>query len=94
MLIFQFLKGTWMTLKEVQSNEDGRVLAKDFPELPGSGVYRLVFFLEDYFNKVGVKKYFYPKVSVRFQIVSEGVGQHYHIPLILSPFGYSTYRGS
>jgi 5-hydroxyisourate hydrolase len=93
-LQMQDAAGKWVTLKEAQTNEDGRVVTKDFPELPGPGIYRIVFYLEDYYTKLGVKKYFYPKISVLFQITPEGTGQHYHIPLLLSPFGYSTYRGS
>lgn len=91
---YEIFIGQWVTLKEAETNEDGRVMAKDFPELPGAGIYRIVFYLEDYFARLEVKKYFYPKISVLFQIPQDGVGQHYHIPLLLSPFGYSTYRGS
>lgn len=45
---------------------------------------------KDYFEKEGVKEYFYPVARVEF-IVKQG---HYHIPLLLSPFSFSTYRGS
>ena len=37
---------------------------------------------------------FYPRVAVEFEVLPGAAGQHYHIPLLLSPFGYSTYRGS
>ena len=53
-----------------------------------TGNYRLVFDLESYFGK----KSFYPEVTIHFQIID--TQQHYHIPLLLSPFGYSTYRGT
>ncbi|HEX2190425.1 MAG TPA: hydroxyisourate hydrolase [Longimicrobiaceae bacterium] len=55
------------------------------------GVYRLVFDTGRYFAGQGVAS-FYPVVAVAFQV--REVGEHYHVPLLLSPFGYSTYRGS
>jgi len=57
----------------------------------GSGVYRLTFDTAAYFTALGVE-WFYPWVSVVFVITD--AAQHYHVPLLLSPFGYSTYRGS
>ena len=56
-----------------------------------SGRYRLTFDTGSYFASAGVEP-FYPAVTVVF-IVRER-SQHYHVPLLLSPFGYSTYRGS
>ena len=74
----------------VQTNNDGRC---DAPLLEGaalhSGEYELVFDLESYF---GTDKSFYKTVPVRF-VISK-TDQHYHVPLLVSPFGYSTYRGS
>jgi 5-hydroxyisourate hydrolase len=52
------------------------------------GVYRLVFGTGDYLGPAA----FYPEVTVAFRIADPG--EHYHVPLLLSPFGYSTYRGS
>ena len=54
-------------------------------------VYRLRFATGAYFSAIGVRG-FYPEVSVVVQI--DEPARHYHIPLLLSPFGYSTYRGS
>ena len=79
-------------LKTVTTNSDGRC---DAPMLEGdmfaTGEYELVFHLGDYFagSNGGV---FLNLVPVRF-IVSNA-DQHYHVPLLASPFGYSTYRGS
>jgi len=56
------------------------------------GVYRLVFETGDYFKSVGQTKYFYPTVVIDFLVTVTRA--HYHVPLLLSPFGYSTYRGS
>lgn len=71
---------------------DGRVralLAQG--ETLGPGVYRLRFDTAAYFSASG-REAFYPEVAVIFQVHDEA--QHYHVPLLLSPFGYSTYRGS
>jgi len=56
-----------------------------------SGVYRLVFETETYFTAQNIDG-FYREVSIVFTI--RDPAQHYHVPLLLSPFGYSTYRGS
>ena len=78
------------------TNEDGRC---EKPLLEGSsfvpGEYELVFHAGDYFNardQQDGKHRFLNRVVVRFGINDEN--QHYHVPLLLSPFGYSTYRGS
>jgi 5-hydroxyisourate hydrolase len=54
--------------------------------------FRLVFATEDYFRRQGVAEFFYAEVAISFR-AGGGLG-HYHVPLLLSPFGYSTYRGS
>ena len=55
------------------------------------GTYRLTFDTGAYFRALGVAG-FYPEAQVTFDI--RDASQHYHVPLLLSPFGYSTYRGS
>lgn len=83
---------TWTELSHAWTDEDGRV--KPFflvGEPLASGTYRLVFELEHYFSELNID-YFYPQVTVVFKIVD--AAQHYHVPLLISPFGYSTYRGS
>jgi 5-hydroxyisourate hydrolase len=57
------------------------------PELIEPGTYRLVFDTAAYASGT-----FFPEVAVTFTVTDEG--EHYHVPLLLSPFGYSTYRGS
>jgi 5-hydroxyisourate hydrolase len=62
--------------------------------LPGpltAGTHRLVFATGEWFKSQGVAG-FYPEVTVVFDI--QDPGAHHHVPLLLSPFGYSTYRGS
>ena len=82
----------WTPLSEAATDDDGRV--KHFvlaePNL-GPGTYRLVFSVEKYFKELN-QQTFYPEVSVAFLI--EPGAEHYHVPLLISPFGYSTYRGS
>jgi 5-hydroxyisourate hydrolase len=68
------------------TDADGRVRELVAGELP-SGRYRITFAIGEYFATAS----FYPEVSVDFVIET---GQHYHVPLLISPFGYSTYRGS
>jgi 5-hydroxyisourate hydrolase len=69
------------------TDADGRV-SHIGPELLEPGDYTLSFDTAVYF---GDAPHFYPSVSIDFTIVDES---HYHVPLLLSPFGYSTYRGS
>lgn len=74
------------------TDSDGRVsalLPPDHKLVPG--IYKLEFFTSDYF-KHQEQDGFYPAVEVTFQVKNSE--QHYHVPLLLSPFGYSTYRGS
>ena len=80
------------TISNAVTDEDGRVreLAPAGTAL-GAGTYRLTFDTRSYFAALGVQS-FYPRVSVVF-VIKDG-SQHYHVPLLLSPFGYSTYRGS
>ncbi len=82
-------------LKEVVTNADGRC---DAPLLEGKdfrpGEYELVFFAGDYLRAGGgalPEPLFLDQVPIRFGMAEEA---HYHVPLLLSPFGYSTYRGS
>lgn len=74
------------------TNADGRVatLLTDDVVL-AAGTYRVHFALEAYLKASGADV-FYPYADVVFTIPADG--QHYHIPLLLSPYGYSTYRGS
>ena len=74
------------------TNDDGRLRDLLAPgESLGAGTYRLRFDTGGYFA-AGGREAFFPEVAVLFR-VPDGA-QHYHVPLLLSPFGYSTYRGS
>jgi 5-hydroxyisourate hydrolase len=78
-------KHAWQPLDDGQTDTDGRVSSWQVEQ---AGFYRLVFGTVDY---LGVDA-FYPEVVVQFRITDPK--EHYHVPLLLSPFGYSTYRGS
>ena len=89
--LMQKTKNTWKTLAEGVTNADGRVsdlLPKD-TILP-QGIYKIVFEIEGYFKKSDIVP-FYPAVEIQFYVRDSA---HYHIPLLLSPFGFTTYRGS
>ncbi len=80
-------------LAEFVTNRDGRV---DGPLLEGAGFstghYELIFGAGDYLRAHGQPDAFLDQVPVRFAVTDAAA--HYHVPLLLSPFGYSTYRGS
>jgi 5-hydroxyisourate hydrolase len=84
--------GEWDTVAERVTNDDGRVtdLLPDGPLL--AGTYRMTFETGPYLESTTARRAFYPHVDVVFE-VEPGMA-HYHVPLLLSPFGYSTYRGS
>jgi len=82
---------TWKLLAWGYTNKDGRItdlLDKDVI-LP-SGLYKLKFETKMYFDNLELKT-FYPFIEITFEIAT---AEHYHVPLLLNPFGYSTYRGS
>ena len=83
--------GAWTTLGDAFTDEDGRV--NQFPgaaQLPG-GTYRVTFDTAAYFE-AAQRPVFFPQVDVVFRV--DDAEAHVHIPLLLSPFGYSTYRGT
>ncbi|WP_111860444.1 hydroxyisourate hydrolase [Acinetobacter sp. CFCC 10889] len=77
-------------LAEAYTNADGRVSAFDVMDLT-AGVYALEFDVGAYFQDKNTATFF-PKAVIHFQV--HDISQHYHIPLLISPFAYSTYRGS
>ncbi len=74
------------------TNADGRITDLIATPTLAPGVYRLRFETGMYFVAMKQADYFYPSVIVEFQVTT--AKRHYHVPLLLSPFGYSTYRGS
>jgi 5-hydroxyisourate hydrolase len=81
----------WTEITWGITNEDGRIPKLLPTEEPvEQGIYKIRFETKDYFDKNQIKT-FYPYVEIIFEI---DIAQHYHIPLLLNPFGYTTYRGS
>jgi 5-hydroxyisourate hydrolase len=83
--------GTACELARGRTNADGRVLDLLAPGSLQRGRYRLRFEVEAYFAATG-RTSFYPVIEVVFEVSAEH--EHHHVPLLLSPYGYSTYRGS
>jgi 5-hydroxyisourate hydrolase len=85
-------EGRWEVIGKGLTDEDGRAQnLLDANAVLQAGNYRLGFDTAGYFFKQDIKG-FYPQVMVAFTV--RDAEQHYHVPLLLSPFGYSTYRGS
>ncbi len=81
----------WMVVSEKYTDSNGRI--KDFLKQESKshvGTYKLTFHTSSYFKKTG-QKTFYPFIEVVFELSDN---EHYHVPITLSPYGYSTYRGS
>ncbi|WP_226391128.1 hydroxyisourate hydrolase [Penaeicola halotolerans] len=84
--------GSWQVLEEKVTDQDGRI--KDFLKMDKGkehlGIYKLTYYTKPYFEKQDLSS-FYPFIEVVFELKDN---EHYHVPITLSPFGYSTYRGS
>lgn len=81
----------WSDIATGITNEDGRIKDLLQPDvILQTGIYKLKFDIKEYFDKQNVAT-LYPYVEIVFEIAT---AQHYHVPLLLSPYGYSTYRGS
>jgi hydroxyisourate hydrolase len=94
--LFRLDGGSRVAVKSVTTNSDGRV---DGPVLsPGeiaAGIYELVFHAGAYLRAAGdalTEPAFLDEIPIRFGI--SDAGAHYHVPLLISAYGYSTYRGS
>jgi len=83
--------GHWNEVAQGVTNQDGRIADWMEGESLAAGTYRISFDTGSYFKAVGLRA-FYPVVEIVFSI--HAAGEHYHVPLLLNPFGYSTYRGS
>lgn len=87
----QFVNGAWQTIAQGVTNADGRIgdlLPPNKNVSPGN--YKMVFETGNYFAANDTKG-FYPEVEIAFTVFDDS---HYHVPLLINPFGYSTYRGS
>lgn len=90
--LFIFVDQQWQLITQGKTNSDGRITdwlnGIDMPIV--FGTYKLIFDLDVYFSKQAIEA-FYPSAEICFRLKDE---RHHHIPLLLSAFGYSTYRGS
>lgn len=91
-LLKQAPMGDWVELAQGITDADGRIrdLLPEHQPLE-AGIYQMVFDTGTYFRHHHLTG-FYPQVPVIFEIHQPG--QHYHVPLLVSPYGFSTYRGS
>ncbi|KTR98447.1 hydroxyisourate hydrolase (plasmid) [Pantoea dispersa] len=82
----------WVKLAQGTTNEQGRIPAL-YPagQKAQTGIYRVIFKTGDYYKK-NAQPTFFPEIPVMFNL--DNADQHYHIPLLLSQYGYSTYRGN
>jgi 5-hydroxyisourate hydrolase len=81
----------WLEIAKGRTNEEGRITdLLPQGELLPQGTYKMKFLTKNYFDERSVET-FYPYVEIVFTITA---ATHYHIPLLLNPFGYTTYRGS
>ncbi len=90
-VLFRKVDDQWTKIASGQTNSDGRIVDWMQETERKSGIYRIEFDTDGYFETLG-QACFYPSVTIDFRIVA--TDEHYHVPLLLSPFGYSTYRGS
>jgi 5-hydroxyisourate hydrolase len=83
--------GEWVALGSGHTDDDGRLrtLADGAPLQ--AGIHRISFEISSYHAQLGIEG-FYPRAAIEFHVRDPKA--HFHVPLLLSPFGYSTYRGS
>lgn len=79
----------WTEVTQKTTEESGRI-NKFLPGDDNQGIYRLTFYTKPYFQNLDVET-FYPFIQVVFKIKSSS---HYHVPITVAPYGYTTYRGS
>jgi 5-hydroxyisourate hydrolase len=85
--------GGWASAGQGETDADGRLRLANHPGAADfdPGVYRITFGTGAYFTARGAAS-FYPEVTITFEMTARD--EHYHVPLLLSPYAYSTYRGS
>jgi 5-hydroxyisourate hydrolase len=88
--LYRCAGATWVDVAVGETDADGRCRTL-LQEALATGSWRLTFDTGSYFARRGVQA-FYPEVAITF--VVEDATQHFHVPLLVSPFSFSTYRGS
>ena len=84
----KFDDDSWLLLAETATDADGR--CRNLAAEASPGLYRLTFSTDDYFRQLS-RTSIYPEISITFECDNDA---HYHLPLLLSDNGYTTYRGS
>jgi 5-hydroxyisourate hydrolase len=82
----------WSPIGRGTTDENGRVMTLTDEIVLTPGTYRLTFDTGTYHREQGIGMPFFPEAKVTFQV--RDTEEHYHVPLLLSPFGYTTYRGT
>lgn len=82
----------WTPVGRGATDDNGRLvtLTEEWPLSPGT--YRLTFDIGTYYRTLGLTSPFFPEAKITFNV--RDTEEHYHVPLLVSPYGYSTYRGS
>lgn len=85
-------QGNWLFVDEKLTDKNGRItdFLKETPSANNKGIYKLTYYTAPYFQNLKQES-FYPFIEVVFELKDEN---HYHVPITLSPYGYSTYRGN
>ena len=85
-------QGKWISIDEKSTDKNGRInnFLKNETDVNHQGIYKLTYFTAPYFKLFGQES-FYPFIEVVFELKDNN---HYHVPITLSAFGYSTYRGN
>ncbi|XP_055310462.1 5-hydroxyisourate hydrolase [Sitodiplosis mosellana] len=89
--LYRLIDGNWVLITESVTNSDGRCADLLLRTAFQSGRYKLYFDVEKYFKSIRSST-MYPFVEITFDCLEQE--SHYHIPLLLNPYGYTTYRGS
>ncbi|MBD64997.1 MAG: hydroxyisourate hydrolase [Halobacteriovoraceae bacterium] len=87
-VLFEKKNGAWLEVSSGVTNEDGRFV---FDLTPHKAQFKILFSIKEYFEKSG-REVFFLDSEVAFEVKDDS--RKYHVPLLLNPYGYSTYRGS
>jgi 5-hydroxyisourate hydrolase len=82
----------WSRVASGTTDRHGRLTTLTEGKALAAGTYRLTFDVAAYHREHGITESFFPEAQIAFNV--RNAGEHFHVPLLLSPFGYSTYRGS
>ncbi|XP_011865530.1 PREDICTED: 5-hydroxyisourate hydrolase [Vollenhovia emeryi] len=91
--LYRFEDDKWILLKESTTDSNGRCgdLLQDVRGIGAPGRFKIEFRVNDYFRRIATAS-IYPMIDVMFDV--QHPDEHYHMPLLLNPFGFTTYRGS